>query len=727
MSLQSLFEGSTTTNTITANTFEATNLIGTSLGVATIIADTIDCDVLTVDVNADITDLTTNAIVGASTSYNSYYINDGSKLDMEGGKDFNVEGAPARDIKFTDNLGADILSMAVNTKVATLSGELKVDVINENTDVGVTIEGINLEANAIIDIHSALVTLDTDTQFKIDGFTNPKSALAPLSVELNTTINTLSAVSIIVDDVGGQDDIRGLTILHDVAGASASTRTTGIAYEYDITGTTNAELIGASFSKTGIRDASVEFQAIHVGENIDPILHESGGLVAIEFAWKFDDSGASFTDVTADFNSGGSDVSLWDDDDDIVYLGKDATFGSTCWELDTGASGAGITPVFEYWNGSAWTVIGVTDNTSGMKNSGTVTFSVPGDWATNDVNGEVKFWFRITRTRNSLGTVPIENLVMYASTNTFSWDLDGNLDVNDITLSGDLNVDIVNEFPASGNGVTVDGVLLKDNNVIFATDIGTYQLENSSATVGQQRIQFQASGLAAGTQGFKFAIRNETTGALFKNALSIEDTGNLQACEILKVNVIDELDIGVGTTIEAVLIKDGRATNSSDAAPTTDPELSNKKYVDDQVATVVSVGSGVLARDNGTASDVTGDGTVHQILFPNVVGGPLFNDGDYSVVTSKYTTPSAGKYLVTFQTTLIDIAIADHTSVAVELVGAAQNMITFIPAYDGQYQLNSSHVYNFGSGVDLFANLTVTGTAKTVDINTSKFSVVRLY
>ena len=76
----------------------------------------------------------------------------------------------------------------------------------------------------------------------------------------------------------------------------------------------------------------------------------------------------------------------------------------------------------------------------------------------------------------------------------------------------------------------------------------------------------------------------------------------------LQVDVIDEKTGAAGVTIDSLLVKDGRATNSSDSAPTTDPELANKKYVDDSMSAAVwtrtvndikpTVASGVLTIDN---------------------------------------------------------------------------------------------------------------------------------
>ena len=223
---------------------------------------------------------------------------------------------------------------------------------------------------------------------------------------------------------------------------------------------TNRHVDLISITKTGAVEPSSSIHGLHCSPEIDVICHESGILTAIEQAWKFDDSGSSFTDVTAAFNSTGTNVTLWDDDNDIVYLGKDSKFTESEWLLTIGSSGAGINPEFEFWNG-AWVTLALIDNTNGMKISGSLIHLAPPTWIKNIVNGVNKFYMRIVRTQNSLGTVPTESIVTYSSTIQYIWDEDGNLNVNTIDINS-LTTDVIDE-KTPNVGVTIDGVLLKDS------------------------------------------------------------------------------------------------------------------------------------------------------------------------------------------------------------------------------------------------------------------------
>jgi hypothetical protein len=90
--------------------------------------------------------------------------------------------------------------------------------------------------------------------------------------------------------------------------------------------------------------------------------------------------------------------------------------------------------------------------------------------------------------------------------------------------------------------------------------------------------------------GEDFIIRDVTSGTvdviqLFNgapsNSLWIDGSGVVSMVGSLSVDTINEFTADNGLTIDSVIIKDGRVTNSSDAAPTVDAELANKKYVDD--------------------------------------------------------------------------------------------------------------------------------------------------
>lgn len=115
----------------------------------------------------------------------------------------------------------------------------------------------------------------------------------------------------------------------------------------------------------------------------------------------FLDDGGVFTDYTPEANQDTTnDVNLLPATpavNDAFYFGFDrATFNKLQINLST--SGVGTwTVVWEYWDGSAWTSLSATDNTTGFTAATgwrTVTWTTPGTWPLYTVNNRSAYWVR---------------------------------------------------------------------------------------------------------------------------------------------------------------------------------------------------------------------------------------------------------------------------------------------------------------------------------------------
>ena len=112
----------------------------------------------------------------------------------------------------------------------------------------------------------------------------------------------------------------------------------------------------------------------------------------------FLDDGGSFTDYTTEFNDNILNncplIPVTESVNDAFYFGGDSEFDIIT--LNMGTAGVGNTIVWEYWNGSAWTSLTVTDTTSGFTDIGVgnVSFTIPIDWVTCTVNGSSQYWVR---------------------------------------------------------------------------------------------------------------------------------------------------------------------------------------------------------------------------------------------------------------------------------------------------------------------------------------------
>jgi hypothetical protein len=110
-------------------------------------------------------------------------------------------------------------------------------------------------------------------------------------------------------------------------------------------------------------------------------------------------SGASFLDRTAEARTqGGTPFTMFQTPgtSDEFYIGMSVKFGRAKFTLAT--LGVGGTYVWEYWNGTAWTTLTVTDGTSGFTASGIVTWTAPASWVSTAVNGATLLWVRVRLT-----------------------------------------------------------------------------------------------------------------------------------------------------------------------------------------------------------------------------------------------------------------------------------------------------------------------------------------
>jgi hypothetical protein len=129
-------------------------------------------------------------------------------------------------------------------------------------------------------------------------------------------------------------------------------------------------------------------------------------------------NGSTYTDRTSTAYSGSV---TWSD---INYIGYEEPFDII---KITRSAGAGITGVWEYWNGSTWATLTVTDGTSAFTTSGNVTFSPPSAWARTIVNGSRSKYFvryRITAHTTYPTTTAIkgDNWLNASGANCRGWD-----------------------------------------------------------------------------------------------------------------------------------------------------------------------------------------------------------------------------------------------------------------------------------------------------------------
>lgn len=89
---------------------------------------------------------------------------------------------------------------------------------------------------------------------------------------------------------------------------------------------------------------------------------------------------------------------------DSLYVGAGVMFNNVY--INFAVPGSGITGTWQYWNGTTWANLSVTDNTSNLTKSGSITFTVPSDWQATAVNNQLAFYIRYSLTSASITTIP---------------------------------------------------------------------------------------------------------------------------------------------------------------------------------------------------------------------------------------------------------------------------------------------------------------------------------
>lgn len=124
----------------------------------------------------------------------------------------------------------------------------------------------------------------------------------------------------------------------------------------------------------------------------------------------------ALSDITAVAASAATaDFSPYTANNQALYFGSTRKFSQIIVALSTPAN-VTIAPVFQYWNGSSWATLTVTDNSAGFTLNDTVSFTPPSDWQRyyKDGGGTAfpgedtpLYYIRIARSAGALATPPV--------------------------------------------------------------------------------------------------------------------------------------------------------------------------------------------------------------------------------------------------------------------------------------------------------------------------------
>lgn len=327
------------------------------------------------------------------------------------------------------------------------------------------VSGTNLFAGSLTTSGQVSINLPADENFVIDGSTNERTITVGAFRQTHTPAMPGTRALNYVVDMNNHPDTSAIVSEYTTTGLATGDEGTVHKIDVNMANATGGKIDGIQVTRVG-NGGTAEVHAIHAGLGVIPLEQESGSLGDVEKAFTFDDSLASFADVTSDFNSDVSNVQLFEEDDDLVYVGDDTQFSILTVVLVTPASNPGIKPEFEFWNGSSWTSFGPIDGTNGFRVNGVIRWSADNlmGWATTSVNGTTKFWIRIRRTANNLGTLPTEERIRVSIPTIYRWDESGDVNIHNFTAS--------NLVTASG-GTFTESLTVTGSNVVTLGELDT--------------------------------------------------------------------------------------------------------------------------------------------------------------------------------------------------------------------------------------------------------------
>jgi len=159
----------------------------------------------------------------------------------------------------------------------------------------------------------------------------------------------------------------------------------------------------------------------------------------LDFLYSYDSDAGTYTDNTSEANSVrgtpfyafASSVGTGD----CLYIACSYVFSGITINLSTAGSGGVL--VWEYYNGSAWTTLSVSESVSGaddLNASGNVTWTIPSDWQETSVNSSANYYWIRARVTTAHSTSPKINNLSYEQnavvseeleTYDYQWDTNG--------------------------------------------------------------------------------------------------------------------------------------------------------------------------------------------------------------------------------------------------------------------------------------------------------------
>ena len=187
---------------------------------------------------------------------------------------------------------------------------------------------------------------------------------------------------------------------------------------------------------------------------------------------------------------GGTPYTVLSNSSDLFFVGISGRKFDTIY-FDLAQAGSGLILSAEYYNGTGWSPLTITDGTNNLTQDGAITFTPPSDWAETDVNGVTAYWVRLST--GAVTTAPTAYLTVPSSADRLAVYAQSNDDNPALKVDKLGNVIVSGEgtFELQGNARHVKVVRLSPEyaNVVFYAD-GTNNLGTLTSGVDTQNNHY---------------------------------------------------------------------------------------------------------------------------------------------------------------------------------------------------------------------------------------------
>lgn len=627
-------------------------------------------------------------------------------IEADPGNDLYIKSALNQQVTFRDSSNIDQLYLTDSTSQVTVKTDLNLDY-----SAGDKI----LYTDATKDVND--VTLGT-------------------SMNLTTgTLNTIQGIRVTDSPTFVTETLSGLT-------ASKLVETDGAKALQSVTDLSGHILGGTNITATGTDPLTLNndnTQALNIGDSPTFVTETLSGLTASKLV-ETDGAKAlqSVTDLSGHFTQTANQV---------LISGTDPLTFSTPQDIHTGAS-----PTFDVLTVDQLALSGANEKITGSAHTidmsaGGMIKIIPGDQAILKLSGNVtngdsifsldktadtdllqlrfasnsvkKWYMRMTASDDDFKIynfgLTADAMIIDSATNSVTFS-------DDIAVDGNILCDTINE-KTGGSGVNVDSMLIKDGVLTYNSQTMTFgassiefdgasnceyffkgsdPLGNTNVYIDKDATADQGS-LIFATAGTPNMALLHPTGAT--SELQIYDY--IATATRLTIASDGKITLGSGTGINEFSLDGTLAGNSDDALPT---EKAVKSYVDAQTVTNLCHAYNISSLDN-----VTGDGTVYTIIYPNE---RFDSDGDYNTGTGVYTVATTGYYSISLNLIINGINTANHTQMESKIVaGGVTYLCGFdVPQYTGIHEHHATILVSLTATQTVHSTIEIQGDSKVCDV-----------